>query len=143
MNATPAKSPLATWKKWVIYTIALGASAILIWTQLPQGPYPTDLDRIGAGKPAAVLIYDVNTAGGMMTMEHLNPLRTQYSDQMEFLVASQGLPDGREFASRYRVSSGAVVFFTADGTHSSSMRAPQSVEDLHRPLKRAISQSTP
>ena len=138
MTTSSPKAPLATWKKWLIYTIALGASAILIWTQLPNAPYPTDLNRIGAGQPAVVLIYDVNNAGGMMTMKLLEPLREEYGDQVQFLVASMGLPDGRDFASHYQISSGAVAFFQADATHSGSIRAPESTEELHQLLKRAL-----
>ena len=136
--ATPPKSPLATWKKWLIYTIALGASAILIWTQLPQSPYPTDLDRIGVGKPAVVLVYDVNTAGGMMVMELLAPIRDEYGDQVEFLVASLGLPDGRSFAQHYQITSGAVVFFSADASQTYTVRGPESTEQLRRMLERVM-----
>jgi len=140
MTATPAKSPMATWKKWLIYTIALGASAILIWTQLPKAPYPTDLNLVGAGKPAIVLVYDVNTAGGMMVMELLSPIRDEYGDQVEFLVASLGLPEGRSFAQHYRITSGAVVFFSADASQTYTIRAPESTEQLRRMLERAIAQ---
>lgn len=129
------KAPLARWKKGLIYFIALGLSGILIWTQLPRGAYPTDLNRIGAGKPAAVLIYDVNTAGGMMVMKLLNPLRDEYGNQVEFLVASLGLPDGRAFAKHYGVSSGAVVFLLPDASHSSTVRAPETIADLRPALE--------
>lgn len=139
MTTSPPKAPLATWKKWLIYTIVLSASAILIWTQLPERPYPTDLNLVGKGKPALVLIYDANNAGGMMTMELLAPLRDEYGDQVEFLVASLGLPDGQAFAKHYRISSGAVAFFLADGTHSSTMRAPESTPELRRYLERTLS----
>ncbi len=138
MTTTAPKSPLAGWKKGLIYFIVLGLSAVLIWTQLPEKPYPTDLNIIGQGKPAVVLVYDVNTAGGMMTMELLAPLRDEYGDQVEFLVASLGLPDGQAFAKHYRISSGAVVFFLADATHSSTMRAPDNTAELRRYLERTL-----
>ncbi len=139
MNTTAPKAPLAGWKKGLIYFIVLGLSAVLIWTQLPERPYPTDLNLVGKGKPALVLVYDVNTAGGMMVMELLKPLREEYSDQVEFLVASLGLPDGQSFARHYRISSGAVVFFLADGTHASTMRAPDSTPELRRYIERILS----
>ncbi len=135
---TPPKNPLAPWKKGLIYFIVLGLSAVLIWTQLPQTPYPTDLNRVGAGKPAVVLVYDVNTAGGMMVMELLAPIRDEYGDQVEFLVASLGLPEGRSFAQHYRISSGAVVFFSADASQNFTLRAPDSTEELRRILERTI-----
>ncbi|VAW44722.1 hypothetical protein MNBD_GAMMA04-60 [hydrothermal vent metagenome] len=138
MTTAAPKAPLATWKKWLIYTFVLGASAILIWTQLPQSPYPTDLNRIGAGQPAVVLIYDVNSSGGMTVMKLLEPLREKYGDQVQFLVASMGLPDGRDFARHYKISSGAVVFFLGDATHSSTVRAPESTEDLREALKKVL-----
>ena len=143
MNTTAPKSPLAGWKKGLIYFIVLGLSAVLIWTQLPEKPYPTDLNRVGQGKPAVVLIYDVNTAGGMMTMELLSPLREEYGDNVEFLVASLGLPEGRAFANHYGISSGALVFFLADATHSSTLRAPESTPELRRHLERTFTNNTP
>ena len=139
MTKTAPKPPPASWKKWLIYIVALGASAILIWTQLPQGAYPTDLTRIGAGKPAVVLVYDVNNLGGMNTMKLLNPLRDEYGSQVEFLVASIGLPEGRQFSNHYGVTSGGVVFFLADATHSSTMHAPPSTADLRQALEKTFS----
>ncbi len=138
MTNTAPKNPLAPWKKGLIYFIVLGLSAVLIWTQLPQSPYPTDLNRVGAGKPAVVLIYDSNSAGGMMVMELLAPIRDEYGDQVEFLVASMGLPDGRNFAKHYGISSGAVVFFSADASQHFTVRAPESTEGLRKELKKAL-----
>ncbi|VAW44229.1 hypothetical protein MNBD_GAMMA04-243 [hydrothermal vent metagenome] len=141
MTTTASKPPFARWKKGLIYFVVLSVSAVLIWTQLPQSPYPTDLNRIGAGKPAVVLIYDVNTSGGMTVMKLLNPLRDEYGDQVEFLVASMGLPDGRNFAKHYGVSSGAVVFLLDDATHSSTVRAPENIEHLRQPLEKTLSKN--
>ncbi len=138
MTNTAPKNPLAPWKKGLIYFIVIGLSAVLIWTQLPQSPYPTDLNRVGAGKPAVVLIYDSNSAGGMMVMELLAPIRDEYGDQVEFLVASMGLPDGRNFAKHYGISSGAVVFFSADASQSITVRAPESTEALRQTLERTL-----
>ena len=143
MATSEPKAPTARWKKGLVYFIVLGLSAILIWTQLPQSPYPTDLDRINNGQPSLVLVYDVNTAGGMMVMELLAPLREEYGDQMEFLVASLGLPDGRAFAKHYSITSGAVVFFSADATHSSTLHAPKSTDELRMVLERVIPKNTP
>ena len=138
---TTASKPLARWKKGLIYLVVLIVSAVLIWTQLPQSPYPTDLNRIGAGKPAVVLIYDSNTIAGMNVMKLLNPLRDEYGNQVEFLVASLGLPDGRDFAKHYDVSSGAVVFLLDDATHSSTVYAPESTENLRQSLEKTLSKT--
>jgi hypothetical protein len=143
MATTPPKNPLAPWKKGLIYFIVLGLSAVLIWTQLPDRPYPTDLNLVGKGKPAIVLVYDVNTAGGMMVMELLKPLREEYDGQVEFLVASMGLPDGRAFAQHYRISSGAVVFFSADSSQNFTVRAPDNTEELRLILERTMTKSKP
>ncbi len=141
MNTTAPKTPMAGWKKGLIYFIVLGLSAILIWSQLPDRPYPTDLTRIGQGKPALVLVYDVNTSGGMTVMELLKPLREKYDGHVEFLVASMGLPEGRAFAQHYNITSGAVVFFSANANHSSTLRAPQSTEELYQHLKKILPSS--
>jgi len=143
MATSEPKAPTAAWKKGLVYFIVFGLSAVLIWTQLPDRPYPTDLNLVGKGKPALVLVYDVNTAGGMMVMELLKPLREEYDGQVEFLVASMGLPDGRAFAQHYKISSGAVVFFLANGTHSSTMRAPDSTQELRKYIERTFTKNTP
>ena len=44
---TSAQAPgLPRRAKWLIYLVITGLVAVLIWTQLPRGPYSTDLSRI-------------------------------------------------------------------------------------------------
>ncbi|MFO7543807.1 MAG: hypothetical protein R6W97_13500 [Thiobacillus sp.] len=57
MTSAPHKG-LPLWGKGLIYVFIVVAVGALIWIQLPRGSYPTDLTRIGNGRPALVLAYE-------------------------------------------------------------------------------------
>lgn len=133
--------PAGAWPKWrkllLIVLIALPVASF-IWSQLPSGAYPTDLSRIGAGRPAVVLAHDANYAGGMAVMELMNDIRGDYAEQVEFLVAHLGMADAREFASRHAATDGTVLLFAGDGRRVSVMHQPQSTGELRQALSQAF-----
>jgi len=137
--ASEANKSFPLWGKWLIYIIIFSAVGALIVKQLPSGAYPTDLTRVGQGKPALVLVYDVNTANGMHVMELLKDLRLEYADRVEFLVANLGLPEGRSFAQHYKVGSGSVFMFKRDGELMRTIRKPESTAALQQALDEVIS----
>ena len=126
------------WRKRLLHLVAWAALGGFIWSQLPGAAYPTDLSRIGAGRPAVVLAHDSNFAGGMAVMELLNTLRSDYDGEVEFLVAHLGMADAREFASHHSASDGTVLLFAADGRRVARLHQPQSSGELRHALDQAF-----
>ena len=126
------------WSKWLITLLVMAAVGSLIWSQLPRGAYPTDLSRVGAGKPALVLAHDANFAAGMAVMELMNVIRDDYVGQVEFLVAHLGMPDGQAFAGRHAARDGSVLLFSANGTLVDTLHQPQTVDALREALAQAF-----
>ncbi len=132
---TSAQAPgLPRRAKWLIYLVITGLVAVLIWTQLPRGPYSTDLSRIGQGRPALVLAYDIKSMGGMEVMAMMDSLRPAYEDRIHFLVAPLGAPQGFAFGERHNAINGTVVLFSAAGVALRLVHQPASAADLQRAL---------
>lgn len=132
-----AKQGLSTWIKALITLAIIGAVGALIWSQLPRGAYPTDLTRIGQGRPALVLAYDIQSMGGMAGMELLDNLRGEYADRVEFLVADLGVPQGRLFAQSFGAVNGTVALLSGDGNHLQTIHPPLAPEALRQALQNA------
>ncbi len=96
MQPEPTKG-VSRSRKWLIYLAFFGAMGALIFSQLPRGSYSTDLTRIGDGRPALVLAYDISSMGGTEVMKLMDALREEYSDRVVFLVADLGTPHGYGF----------------------------------------------
>lgn len=134
-NSADARMP--GWVKALITLAIVVAAAALIWSQLPRGAFATDLDRIGQGQPAVVVVRDVNFVTGAEVMDRLNRVRPDYADRIEFLAAHQGRPDGQEFARRHDVRDGAVVLFDARGRRVGALEAPETEAEIRQLLDRA------
>lgn len=126
------------WMKPLMTTAFLVLVAMFIWSQLPSGAYPTDLSRIGQGRPALVLAYDPNYAGGGRVMEIMNVIRDDYEDRMDFLVAHLGDARGEAFAEAHVVGDGSVLIFTADGSRAATLHRPQTERELRAALDAAL-----
>lgn len=129
--------------KWAIYALIAGLVGALIWSQLPRSPYSTDLTRIGQGRPAVVLAYDIQTLGGMEVMAMLDTLRPAYRDRIQFLVAPLGAPNGRAFGERHRAVSGTVVLFSEAGMPVGTMHGPASAAELQQAIEGLLAQGMP
>lgn len=126
------------WRKRLLTFLFIAGVGSLIWSQLPDGGYPTDLSQIGAGRPALVLAHDINYAGGMAAMELMNDIRHEYADRVDFLVAHLGMPNGQEFAQRHGARDGVVLLFSADGKNVGVIHQPQEVDELRQALRQAF-----
>ena len=122
------------WRKVLFVMLFLGLVGGFVWNQLPSGAYPTDLSRIGAGRPAVVLAHDANYVSGMEVMELMNVVRGDYADRVEFLVAHLGMQDARDFASLHAAGDGTVLLFTGDGRRVSVLHQPRTVDELRQAL---------
>jgi hypothetical protein len=130
------------WGKWLAYLGVIVAVGALIWSQLPRAAYSTDLTRIGKGRPALVLAYDIQSMGGMTGMGLLDNLRGEYGDRLEFLVAELGVPVGRDFAQQFGAINGTVTLLSGDGTHLRTIHPPIAADMLRQAVEEAASGQT-
>lgn len=138
---TEQQKGLPRWSKWLIYSSVAGVAVALILSQLPRGAYPTDLTRIGQGRPALVLAYDISSMGGMAAMGQMDSLRGEYADRIEFLVADLGVPDGHNFAKHHGAVNGTVVLLSGDGSPVRTMHPPHTTEALRHGLAQILALS--
>ena len=138
MQAEPTEGASRA-KKWLIYLVFFAAIGALVLSQLPRGAYSTDLTRIGEGRAALVLAYDINSMGAMEVMKLMDALRDEYSDRVEFLVADLGTPNGYNFAQRHNGINGTVMFYSAKGAHVRTMHQPANTKVLRLGLEEALS----
>jgi hypothetical protein len=126
------------WLKWPVVLLSLAAMAALLWQALPGAGYPTDLSRVGAGRPVLVLAHDTNSVGSAEVMELMNGIRADYAERVDFLVAHLALPEAQAFAERHAARQGSVLLFTAEGRRVGVLHMPESAEDLRRALAQAF-----
>ncbi len=94
--------------------VAIIALFALMVRLLPVG-YDTDLTRIGAGQPAAVLIHDPNIVQSGNLMHAVDRVRGDFEPHVAFLVADQNLDNGAQFAARQGLPIAALALFSAEG----------------------------
>lgn len=126
------------WRKRLFTVLFIAGISSFIWSQLPDGGYPTDLTQIGTGRPSLVLAHDANYAGGMAVMELMNAIRGDYEERVHFLVAHLGMADGQEFALRHGARDGVVLLFSDDGRNVGVLHQPKSVDELQRAMREAF-----
>jgi hypothetical protein len=139
MNDTPpAAGRFPRGLKWPLILLSLAGVGAFLWQALPRGAYPTDLSRVGAGRPVLVLAHDTNYVGSAEVMELMNGLRGDYAGRVDFLVAHLALADAQAFAARHAASDGTVLLFAADGRRVGVLHQPQSADELRRALAQAF-----
>ncbi|WP_290653202.1 hypothetical protein [Aquisalimonas sp.] len=130
-NSTPA--PLPRWARWTTALGIIGASAFFIMALLPDEGLSTDLSQVGQGKPVAVLTFETAHPASMSVMDRIAEFRSEGGDEIDFLVADLGTPDGDAFARRHGAPGpGVLIFFDAAGQRQRSLDVPQSSEEIGR-----------
>lgn len=134
----PSKSPASRWRNRLFTILFIVGVSSFIWSQLPDGGYPTDLTKIGTGRPTLVLAHDSNYSGGMEVMYLMNEIRDDYTGRVDFLVAHLGMADGQEFARHHGARDGVVLLFSGDGRNVSVLNRPQSIDELRLALNQTF-----
>ena len=82
---------------------------------LPKG-FSDDLSIIGQGSAVVVLTHDKNTVGGVVFMDMLSDVRSDYEGRIDFLVVDVNTPKGQGFIRQQGVRPIVLVLFGPDGS---------------------------
>lgn len=81
---------------------------------IPKG-FNMTLEQIGTGKLALVFVYDPNLSVSNSQTEQMNEAREQIGDQVFFLVANIGTPEGDQFVSKHHSTAAELLLFDPEG----------------------------
>ncbi len=80
----------------------------------PEGFKMTHED-IGTGKPAVVFVYDPNLGVSTRQPEQMNIARDQLGDQVFFLIARIGTPEGDKLIAEHNARAPELLLFDSSG----------------------------
>jgi len=128
-------------KNFVIGLFIISGFAILAWKLLPSA-FSTDLDRVGQGKPAIVLIYDMENGSSLDLMKGYNAIRHDYEHWVEFLVADVESPKGDAFIRAHKATPGSAIYYSADGEKIMVLYGSQDEDVLVNSIKNTFGLNT-
>ena len=111
------------------------AAAVML---LPKG-FSDDVSKIGQGSVVLVLTHDKNTVGGMLAMDMLNKIRSDYENRVEFLAVDVNTVHGRTFIRQQGVDSVVLVLFGQDGSKQGVLNASIGEKELCAALDDVLS----
>ena len=114
--------------------VILVAAAML----LPKG-FSDNLSIIGQGSVVVVLTHDKNTAGGVVTMDMLNKVRSDYKGKVDFLAVDVNTPEGQAFTRQQGVGAIVLVLFGPDGSRRDVLGAGIGEQELRSALDDILS----
>jgi len=85
-----------------------------MFTAMPKG-FKATHEQIGAGKPALVFVYDPNLVVSISQSEQMNKARDLLSDQVLFLIAKIGTPEGDRLIAEHRARRSELLLFDSSG----------------------------
>ncbi|MFT5235528.1 MAG: hypothetical protein ACI90A_000891 [Shewanella sp.] len=109
-------SPSTRRKPWIAIGVILSI-VLLFWLLLMMMPkgFKSTFEEIGAGKPVLVFVYDPNLAVSSSQTEQMNEARAQLGDNVLFLLARVGTPEGDQLIAKYRAGSAEILLFSPAG----------------------------
>lgn len=108
--------PSTSRKPWVVIGVIASIVALLwlLLTIMPKG-FKTTHEQIGTGKPALVFVYDPNLASSNSQTEQMNEARAHLGDNVLFLLARTGTPEGEQLIAKHRAGQAELLLFDASG----------------------------
>lgn len=103
--------------RWLVFTaiaVFLAAMVVLVVVNLPRG-FDMDLNKIGAGKPAVVFVYDNNLSVSGTQAGEMDKIRDRFENHVHFLVADTGRPQAQQWMSQHQARAADLFFFDAEG----------------------------
>jgi len=135
-QAQPQSSNLR--KNLLIASTIIVGLIIMAWAALPP-TFSTDLDRIGKGKPAIALVYDLENDASTKLMEGYNAIRHEYEHLVEFLLVDTASPRGKSFLRQQPAEAGTALYYSGDGKRLMVLHGPQEAAALAQSIDRAFS----
>ena len=134
---TYSQNGLARYTNLIIIFVvcAILATAVML---LPKG-FSDDLSKIGQGSVVLVLTHDKNTVGGMVAMELLNAVRSDYEGMVDFLAVDVNTSQGQAFTRQQGVSSVVLILFGPNGSKRDVLSADISEKELRSILNTILS----
>ena len=114
--------------------VILVAAAML----LPKG-FSDDLSIIGQGSVVVVLTHDKNTVDGMLKMDLLNKVRSDYEGKVDFLAVDVNTPEGQAFTRQQGVGTIVLVLFAQNGSRRDVLGAGIGEQELRSALDDILS----
>lgn len=115
----------------VITSIVIVVAMLL--TVMPKG-FKSTHEQIGTGKPALVFVYDPNLAVSGSQTEQMNEVRASMNsgdeEQMFFLIAQIGTPDGDKLIAKHRARQAELLLFDPAGSLIKRDFAFKSASDI-------------
>ncbi len=109
----------------------------MAWMMLPTA-FSTDLERIGQGKPAIVLIYDMENGSSLDLMKGYNAIRHDYEHLVDFFVADVESPKGKVFIRTYKATPGSAIYFLGNGEKTMVLYGSQDENVLIESIKKTF-----
>lgn len=104
-------------KPLIVFVIV--TSIVLLFAALvmvmPKG-FKATHEEIGTGKPAIVFVYDPGLAVSNSQTEQMNEARDYLGEQVYFLIARMGTPEGDKLIATYRADSAELLLFDPAGS---------------------------
>lgn len=124
--------------KNVIISLFLASGLfVMAWMMLPTA-FSTDLERIGQGKPAIVLIYDMENGSSLDLMKGYNAIRHDYEHLVDFFVADVESPKGKVFIRTYKATPGSAIYFLGNGEKTMVLYGSQDENVLIESIKKTF-----
>ena len=117
-----------------LWTLVLASILVVGLIALMPKPIDMDLTKIGNGKKAMVFVYDPNLVASIEQTAQIDSARQMLGEQVNFLIAKTGDPDGEAFKKRFQASSLDVLFFNQNGTLIERQFAVLSAQTLSKKL---------
>jgi hypothetical protein len=104
-------------KPWIAIGVILSI-VLLFWLLLMMMPkgFKSTFEQIGAGKPVLVFVYDPNLAVSSSQTEQMNEARALLDDNVLFLLARVGTPEGQQLIAKHRAGQAELLLFDASGS---------------------------
>ncbi len=124
-------------KNIIIGFLILFGLVVAVWAMLPSA-FSTNLERVGQGIPAIVLVYDMDDGHSHKLMEGYNAIRHNYEGQVEFFVADAGHPKGQAFIRTHQANLSSAIHFSGDGKQVMVIHSGQDEKVLIESIKKAF-----
>lgn len=104
-------------KPWISICVTVSIFLVVIglmWTAMPKGFRMTH-EQIGTGKPALVFVYEPNLVVNISQSEEMNKTRDLLGDEVFFLIAKIGTPEGDQLIAEHRAKPSELLLFDPSG----------------------------